>query len=1083
LKLRNVCIGIATGIIVLICITIAETQTEVKDVNTPAVPPAEGGFQDANLGRPADPNQRPMEEGRFGRGSRRGGMGGGQGGGFSFDFSSMTPEERQRMMERGQQFARGMGFDIRPMTAPGDPNEPTESLNLNNVEMRNIIKMLGDWTGKAIIPASDEVMQTRITVYSPQRVTRTQALGLIFMALQSRGVIADQGEQRIILRPILTAKLGAIPTLGVDEPLARVQDKTSMVEKWFQMYNYRPSNLVEMIKPLVGEHGYAMADENTGRVAIIDTVDNLLRIEKIIKELDIPESEQMVEQVFEVEYGNPEEIVSVMELILSDQAQRQATRTTASGTTQQSQQGQQGQPSYGRSGGGSSRAQTQTLTSVVIQGTTTPIRLIPVAKQRWIIARANREDMKRIAEWVKKLDLAEIASPQQTVVPVIYASVSEVVTMINRTLRDMPSVKGKAPVVVEGLEASKQIVIFGDEEGRTMVEKMIAQIDLPSGDYYVERTFKLKHADPDQIKQNIEGLYSQTSTTTSRSYAYYDSSRVRTDPKNEVRVISYPTQKQVTVIASELNMEKIARQIEQEWDVPLDIQKDQYRILTLQNSDPVKMAELLNKLFSAEDSGSSTGSSSNLMRMLLGDSVESKQKIVGSLYGLLTFEPVPDTKKLIVISKIPEAYEVIERLVNQLDGQERGEVPHVVVLKYADCESLCDQLNSIFNEAGTPTTIPRSAKGLSSYDAENQGAAVNASESSSSSITPWWTRQQRTDDQLPPSNLIGKVRFVPVQRSKAILVMAPAEYVDDITRMIESLDQPGMQVMIKVVIVEINLEDNSSLGVMLSSNPQAFGDTGINGISFLNALQNVEKTSTSNLTASGSTNTVTTGTRLDTTIDIYALVDFLIKKTQGRVLNQPTLWTKDNEEAIFVKGQKVAFIEGEQSDSSNLNNTSRTFTYENVGITLRVRPNITPEKAVDMTINLNISEMELLTLINGQYPRKNLDTTTRLIVSDGQSIMLGGILFQNDNQVVNKVPLLGDIPVLGALFSHTKATLSNTELLVFVTPYVFDEVMRREIPVSADHKDVIDKNIILRDKIITDLADRARQVFTDPNAL
>ncbi len=1063
MKLKNVCIGIAAGITALICITIAETQTEVKDVNTPAVPTAVERPQDVNPPRPMDPNQRSMEEGRFGRGSRRGA--GGAGGGFSFDFSTMTPEERQRMMERGQQFARGMGFDIRPMGAPGDPNEPMESLNLNNVEMRNIIKMLGDWTGKAIIPSSDEIMQTRITVYSPQRVTRAQALGLIFMALQSRGVIADQGEQRIILRPILTAKLGAIPTLGVDEPLARVQDKTSMVEKWFQMYNYRPSNLVEMIKPLVGEHGYAMADENTGRVAVIDTVDNLLRIEKIIKELDIPESDQMVEQVFEVEYGNPEEIVSVMELILSDQA-RQATRTTGSGTAQP--QSQQGQSPSGRSGSGSSRAQAQTLTSVVIQGTTTPIRLIPVTKQRWIIARANREDMKRIAEWVQKLDLAEIASPQQTVVPVIYASVGEVVTMINRTLRDMPSVKGKAPVVVEGLEASKQIVIFGDEEGRTMVEKMIAQIDLPSGDYFVERTFKLKHADPDQIKQNIEGLYSQTSAA-SRSYGYYDYSRTRTDPKNEVKVISYPTQKQVTVIASELNMEKISRQIEQEWDVPLDIQRDQYRILTLQNSDPVKMAELLNKLFSAEDS--STGSS-NLMRMLLGDSTESKQKIVGSLYGLLTFEPVPDTKKLIVISKIPEAYEVIERLVNQLDGQERGEVPHVVVLKYADCESLCDQLNSIFNEAGTPTTIPRSAKGLSSYDAENQGAAVSASESSSSAITPWWTRQQRTDDQLPPSNLIGKVRFVPVQRSKAILVMAPAEYVDDITRMIESLDQPGMQVMIKVVIVEINLEDNSSLGVMLSSNPQAFGDVGVNGTRFLNALENIEDFSGPN------------GTQLDTSLDIYALVDFLITKTKGRIMNQPTLWTKDNEEAIFVKGQKVAFIEGEQSDSSNLSNTSRTYTYENVGITLRVRPNITPEKAVDMTINLNISEMELLTLINTQYPRKNLDTTTRLIVSDGQSIMLGGILEQNDNKVVNKVPLLGEIPLIGELlFTHTKQSLSNTELLVFVTPYVFDETMRREMPSAANHKEVIQKHSEQRDQIINDLAEKVRIMMSDPNAL
>lgn len=1060
MKLKKVCIGIAVGITALICITIAETQTEVKDANTPPVSTVEEQPRDPNRPRPMDPNQRPSEEGRFGRGSRRGG---GPGGGFSFDFSSMTPEERQRMMERGQQFARGMGFDIRPMGAPGDPNEPMESLNLNNVEMRNIIKMLGDWTGKAIIPSSDEIMQTRITVYSPQRVTRVQALGLIFMALQSRGVIADQGEQRIILRPILTAKLGAIPTLGVDEPLARVQDKTSMVEKWFQMYNYRPSNLVEMIKPLVGEHGYAMADENTGRVAVIDTVDNLLRIEKIIKELDIPESDQMVEQVFEVEYGNPEEIVTVMELILSDQA-RQATRTPGGAS---SAQPQQGQSSSGRSGGGSSRTPSQTLTSVVIQGTTTPIRLIPVAKQRWIIARANREDMKRIAEWITKLDLAEIAAPQQTVVPVIYASVDEVVEMINRTLRDMPSVKGKSTVVVEGLEASKQIVIFGDEDGRTMVEKMIAQIDLPSGDYFVERTFKLKHADPDQIKQNIEGLYSQTSTT-SRSYSYYDFNRSRTDPKNEVKVISYPTQKQVTVIASEQNMEKITRQIEQEWDVPLDIQRDQYRILTLQNSDPVKMAELLNKLFSAEDS--STGSS-NLMRMLFGDSTESKQKIVGSLYGLLTFEPVPDTKKLIVISKIPEAYEVIERLVNQLDGQEMGEVPHVVVLKYADCESLCDQLNSIFNEAGTPTTIPRSAKGLSSYDAENQGAAVNASESSTSTITPWWTRQQRTDDQLPPSNLIGKVRFVPVQRSKAILVMAPAEYVDDISRMIESLDQPGMQVMIKVVIVEINLEDNSSLGVMLSSNRQAFGDVGINGAQFVNALSNIEDFSGAN------------GTQLDTSLDIYALVDFLITKTKGRILNQPTLWTKDNEEAIFVKGQKVAFIEGEQSDSSNLSNTSRTYTYENVGITLRVRPNITPEKAVDMTINLNISEMELLTLINTQYPRKNLDTTTRLIVSDGQSIMLGGILEQNDNKVVNKVPLLSDIPLIGQiLFTHTQQNLSNTELLVFVTPYVFDETMRREMPSATDHQEVIHQHAQQRDQIINDLAEKARLMMSDPNA-
>ncbi len=196
MKLKNVCIGIAAGITALICITIAETQTEVKDVNTPAVPAAVERPQDTEPPRPMDPNQRTAEEGRFGRGSRRGGgMGGGQGGGFSFDFSTMTPEERQRMMKRGQQFARGMGFDIRPMGAPGDPNEPMESLNLNNVEMRNIIKMLGDWTGKAIIPSSDEIMQTRITVYS-RSVFPRPALGIDIMALQSRGGVCRPGGLR-----------------------------------------------------------------------------------------------------------------------------------------------------------------------------------------------------------------------------------------------------------------------------------------------------------------------------------------------------------------------------------------------------------------------------------------------------------------------------------------------------------------------------------------------------------------------------------------------------------------------------------------------------------------------------------------------------------------------------------------------------------------------------------------------------------------------------------------------------------------------------------------------------------------------
>jgi general secretion pathway protein D len=1069
-----------------------------QEASSPNGPPPPEEFGAGGPGRDrvdqGDPN-RPRGRRRFS-----------DGGGFppSFDMSSMTPEQQQQMRERAGRFAQMMGGEMGgrgrgpeggfsgPNTS--DPNG-MQSLNLNNVEMRNIIKMIGDWTGKAVIPANDDIMQTRITIYCPQKLSKIEALGLIFMALQSRGVVADQAEGRIILRPLLTAKLGAISTLGVDEPLARVEDKTSVVEKWFQLQYYSPTNLVNMVKPLVGEHGYVMADEKTGRVAVIDMVDNLIRIEKIVRELDIPESEQTVEQVFEIQYSDPTEIVSVLQLILGGSGGGSSGQSSQPSSTGPGGMGGgfRGGFGEGRGGGPSgssgqpsqsgSSAQPKTATSVSIPTTTTPIRLIPVPKQKWIIVRASREDMKRIAEWIQKLDLAGMTKPQQSVVPIIYANVDEVVKMIRNTLREMPSTEMKTNVVVEGLPASHQIVIFGNEEARVMIEKMIAQLDMPAGNYFIERTFKLKHADPDQIKKNIDGLYGSTQQQ-SRSY-YYGGGRGSTiDPKNEVKAISYPTMKQVTVIASEQNMEKIVKQIEQEWDVPLDIQKDQYRIVTLNNSDPVKMADLLSKLFSEQqDSGSQS-----FYRMLFGDAeTGTKQKIVGSLYGMLTFEPVPDTKKLIVISKIPEAYDVIERLVNQLDGQEGGEVPQVVVLKYADCEALCDQLNSIFNEPGTPTSIPRSNKGLSSYNPEEQGGEIESGTSSTSSsssgqITPWWTRQRQDTTQLPPSNLIGKVRFVPVQRSKSILVLAPLKYIGDLIKMIEELDQPGMQVMIKAIIIEVNLQDASSLGVKLSTNSGALGETGVDSVNFLNQLQNVERSAGSTLNASGTS--LISGTRLDTSANIYALVDLLVEKVNGRVLNQPTLWTKDNEEAIFVKGQKVAFLSGDQTNQSNTDSVSRTYTYENVGVTLRVRPNITPEKAVDMTINLNISQLESESqLVNEQRARKNLDATTHLIVSDGQTIMMGGILFQNDEKTIQKIPLLGDIPLLGALFSHTGTDLTNSELLVFITPYVFDESRRKGIPVEENHQQIIDEALQQKNATIDQLAEKIRETWNDPNQI
>ena len=189
-------------------------------------------------------------------------------------------------------------------------------------------------------------------------------------------------------------------------------------------------------------------------------------------------------------------------------------------------------------------------------------------------------------------------------------------------------------------------MIFGREDMREMIKKLIAEVDVMPGQFLTE-VFELEHADPDQIKTNLEGLYESESGS---SYSYgYRSSRYRNiQPSETVKVISYPSMGQVTVIASAENMEKIRKQIK-EWDVPLDVEAVKPKIIELKNSDPVQMAELLRKLFSEE-----SDSSRSLFRMLFwGDEMDQKQKIVGPLYGQLTFEEVPGTKKIIVISKLP----------------------------------------------------------------------------------------------------------------------------------------------------------------------------------------------------------------------------------------------------------------------------------------------------------------------------------------------------------------------------------------------------------------------------------------------
>lgn len=309
----------------------------------------------------------------------------------------------------------------------------------------------------------------------------------------------------------------------------------------------------------------------------------------------------------------------------------------------------------------------------------------------------------------------------------------------------MPGTELETSVLVQALDQARQIVIFGRKDLREMVKKLIQEIDVPPGQFLTEH-FKLEYADPDLIKKNIEDLYgpervlSTKQSSSSRSGAGMSS--------DTVKVLSRLSLKEVTVLASPDNMDKIRQQVEK-WDIPIDVNEVKPRIIELRNSDTVQMVDLLTSLFS----GDAASSQFSVYDYLFGYGHEDKKKIMGPLYGQLTFEEVPGTKKIIVISNIPKAYDVVEDLVRNLDQEEMAEAPKVIKLKYPDPETLAMHLNAMFNEPGTSATIRLTKRGLRDYsmdDAQNDynnnnrnttanRSATNRESDSTTEYRPWWT--------------------------------------------------------------------------------------------------------------------------------------------------------------------------------------------------------------------------------------------------------------------------------------------------------------------------------------------------------
>ncbi|WP_439850114.1 type IV pilus secretin PilQ [Pseudomonas syringae] len=266
-------------------------------------------------------------------------------------------------------------------------------------------------------------------------------------------------------------------------------------------------------------------------------------------------------------------------------------------------------------------------------------------------------------------------------------------------------------------------------------------------------------------------------------------------------------------------------------------------------------------------------------------------------------------------------------------------------------------------------------------------------------------------------------------RTNNIIAYQTQDRLDELRRIVSQLDIPVRQVMIEARIVEANVDYDKELGVRWGGATNTSGSsnwsTGTStGGSTANSSTFVDM-GAANATSGIGLGFLTNNTMLD--LELTAME----KTGNGEIVSQPKVVTSDKETAKILKGTEVPYQESSSSGAT-------TVSFKEASLSLEVTPQITPDNRIIMEVKVTKDEPDYVNAVLGVPPIKKNEVNAKVLISDGETIVIGGVFSNTQSKSVDKVPFLGDVPYLGRLFRRDVVSESKSELLVFLTPRIMN---------------------------------------------
>jgi general secretion pathway protein D len=407
----------------------------------------------------------------------------------------------------------------------------------------------------------------------------------------------------------------------------------------------------------------------------------------------------------------------------------------------------------------------------------------------------------------------------------------------------------------------------------------------------------------------------------------------------------------------------------------------------------------------------------------------------------------PRGNALILRAANPARAQLVRTLVEKIDrpaidsGNGAAGNVYVVYLKNADAVKLAATLRAAMSaEARGGTGGLQGTTGGGTQQASQQ---LNTAQSGLSQASSAATAPLNPNANQPSTG--GQVQADPSTNS--LIITAPEPQYRQMRAVIDRLDGKRAQVLVESLIVEVNADKAAEFGIQWQSGIGNSGDRNVGFIGTNSSLggQNIVDLAVGLATGNTATRPSTginfgIGTKYGGQYILSFIARFLESNGEGNVLSTPTLLTLDNEEAKIVIGQNVPFLTGQFTNTGAANgsvNPFQTIERKDVGLTLRVRPQINESNTVKMSIFQEVSTIQASTLNNVNGPTTNKRSIeSNVVVDDGNIIVLGGLLQDEYSSGTEKVPLAGDIPILGNFFKSETRSRKKTNLMVFLRPVV-----------------------------------------------